>query len=108
MAKGAGLRVVKTAVQAPLMNSACERFLGSVRRECIDHVIILGERHLLHVLREYALRYFNEARPHQGLGQSPMAASPPHAGRCASGSAPAMIFPIKDLRAHAFIDAPLR
>jgi putative transposase len=69
VAKGAGLRVVKTAVQAPLMNSVCERFLGSVRRECIDHVIILGERHLLHVLREYAIGYFNEARPHQGLVQ---------------------------------------
>ena len=40
-----------------------------MRRECIDHVIILGERHLLHLLREYALGYFNEARPQQGLGQ---------------------------------------
>ena len=77
VAKGAGLRVVKTAVQAPLMNSVCERFLGSVRRECIDHAIILGERHLLHVLREYALGYFNAARPHQGLGQRiPVAGDP--------------------------------
>lgn len=69
VAKGAGLRIVKTAVEAPLMNSVCERFLGSVRRESLDHVIILGEHHLLHVLREYALGYFNDARPHQGLGQ---------------------------------------
>ena len=69
MAKGAGIRVLKTAVQAPLMNAVCERFLGSVRRECLDHLLILGERHLLHVLREYAFQYFNEARPHQGLGQ---------------------------------------
>src|SRR5260370_37250577 len=69
VAKGAGIRVLKTAVQAPLMNATCERFLGSVRRECLDHVIILGERHLLQVLRTYALGYFNEARPHQGLGQ---------------------------------------
>jgi len=68
VARGAGLRVVKTAVEAPLMNSVCERFLGSVRRECLDHVIILGERHLVHVLREYA-GYFNDARPHQGLRQ---------------------------------------
>jgi hypothetical protein len=49
------------------MNAACERFLGSVRRECLDHLIVLNARHLLHVLREYAyvlceyaLRYFNE------------------------------------------------
>ena len=69
VAKGAGIRVRRTAMQAPLMNATCERFLGSVRRECLDHVIILGERHLLHVLREYAVSYFNEARPHQGLGQ---------------------------------------
>ena len=45
-AKGAGIRVLRTAVQAPLMNSVCERFLGSVRRDCLDHVIALGERHL--------------------------------------------------------------
>jgi integrase-like protein len=51
------------------MNSVCERFLGSVRRECLDHVMILGEAHLQHVLAEYAPSYFNTARPHQGIGQ---------------------------------------
>jgi putative transposase len=51
------------------MNSVCERFLGSVRRECLDHIMILGEPHLLHVLADYALSYFNTARPHQGIGQ---------------------------------------
>ena len=50
-------------------NATCERFLGGIRRECVDHVIVLGERHLLHVLREYAVGYFNDARPHQGLAQ---------------------------------------
>ncbi len=50
VAKGAGVRVLKTAVRAPLMNATCERFLGSVRRECLDHMIILSERHLLRVL----------------------------------------------------------
>jgi putative transposase len=68
-AKGAGIRVLRTAVQAPLMNSVCERFLGSVRRECLDHLIILSEQHLQHILVEYALSYFNTARPHQGIGQ---------------------------------------
>jgi len=51
------------------MNATCERFLGSVRLECLDHMIILSERHLLRVLQEYALGYFNIARPHQGIGQ---------------------------------------
>jgi putative transposase len=49
-------------------NAICERFLGSVRRECLDHVVILSEQHLLAVLREYVV-YFNECRPHQALRQ---------------------------------------
>ncbi len=68
--KGAGGRVVRTAVRASLMNAYCERFRGSVRRECLDQIIVLGERHLSSVLREYAFDYFNMARPHQGIGQS--------------------------------------
>ena len=60
--------MIKTAVRAPDMNATCERFLGSVRRECLDHVIILGGRHLNAVLTEY-VQYFNYARPHQGLQQ---------------------------------------
>ena len=68
-AKGAGTRIIRTAVKAPLTNSICERFVGSVRREALDHVIVLGERHLKFVLEEYSFRYFNTARPHQGLGQ---------------------------------------
>jgi hypothetical protein len=51
------------------MNSVCERLLGSVRREALDHVIILGERHMKRVLGEYSSRYLNMARPHQGLSQ---------------------------------------
>jgi putative transposase len=69
VAAGTGARVVRTAVEAPLMNAVCERFLGSVRRECLDHIVILSEAHLRHVLAEYSLRYFNMARPHQGIGQ---------------------------------------
>ena len=69
VAKGAGIRVIRTAVRAPRMNSVCERFLGSVRREALDHILILGERHMQRVLGEYAFRYHNYSRPHQGLAQ---------------------------------------
>ena len=50
------------------MNSICERFLGSLRRECLDHVLSLGEDHMRLVIGEYC-RYFNKVRPHQSLGQ---------------------------------------
>ena len=68
VAKGSGITILKTAFKAPLMNSICERFLGSVRRECLDHILILGEDHLRGVLREY-VRYVVDSRPHQGLEQ---------------------------------------
>jgi transposase InsO family protein len=67
-AAGVGVRVLRTPVRAPTANAICERFLGSVRRECLDHFLILGERHLDRVLAQY-VRYFNADRPHQGLAQ---------------------------------------
>jgi putative transposase len=63
-----GITELRTAYRAPRQNATCERFLGSVRRECLDHVLVLGEAHLRRVLREY-VAYFNTARPHQGLQQ---------------------------------------
>ncbi len=68
VAAAAGTKILRTPIQAPKANAICERFLGSVRRECLDHIVILSERHLLHVLREYS-DYINESRPHQGIGQ---------------------------------------
>jgi putative transposase len=62
------ITVLRTAYRAPRQNAVCERFLGSVRRECLDHLLILGEGHLRRVLREY-VQYFNHDRPHQGLAQ---------------------------------------
>ena len=52
VAKGAGARVIRTAVRAPLINSICERFVGSVRRECLDHILTLGEGHMRSVQTE--------------------------------------------------------
>jgi putative transposase len=82
LAAASGIQVIRTPICAPRANAVCERFLGSVRRECADHPLIVGERHLRRALAEY-VAYFNRARPHQGLGQqTPMpaeaAAPPPH------------------------------
>ena len=67
VATGVGIRVIRTPVQAPRANAICERFLGSVRRECLDHVLTVGERHLERVLAQYIV-YFNSNRTHQGIG----------------------------------------
>ena len=69
VAEASGIAELRTAYRAPRQNAACERFVGSVRRECLDHVLVLGEAHLRRVLREY-VAYFNTARPHQGIGQA--------------------------------------
>jgi putative transposase len=65
---GTSIEVLKTPYRAPKANAICERFLGSVRRECLDHLLVVGERHLDRVVREY-VAYFNRARPHQGIDQ---------------------------------------
>ena len=90
VAEANGILVQRTAYQAPRMNATCERFLGSLRRECLDHVLILGERHLRRVLREY-VHYFNHLRPHQGLGQQlPSPARPVLATRGTVQAAPVL------------------
>jgi putative transposase len=65
---GADIEILKTPVEAPRANAFCERFLGSLRRECLDYMLILSERHLRHIVSEY-VTYFNQARPHQGINQ---------------------------------------
>lgn len=76
-AKNTGIDVIHTPVEAPRANAICERFIGSVRRECLDHILILNERHLRHKVKAY-IHYFNTARPHQGItGQIPIPSSSP-------------------------------
>ena len=67
-AHGIGAEVIRTAVRAPNMNAVAERFVGSARRELLDHVLLLDDQHLASLLRQYQ-GYFNERRPHQALGQ---------------------------------------
>jgi putative transposase len=62
------------------MNAVCERFLGSLRRECLDHVLVLNSAHFYRVVTEY-VRDYNAARPHQGIHQlTPIPAERPDEG----------------------------
>ncbi|GAC1552510.1 MAG: hypothetical protein NVS2B7_28500 [Herpetosiphon sp.] len=62
------VKIIRTPVRAPNANAYAERWIRSIREECLDKVIILNERHLHRVLTTY-VDYFNHARPHQGLDQ---------------------------------------
>ena len=77
------IRQVITAPSAPWQNPFVERVIGSIRRECLDHFIILSEAHLRRLLRAYVV-YYNTTRPHQSLDNNspqPRAIEPPPGGR---------------------------
>lgn len=68
VATTSGIKVLRTPYRTPRANGVCERFLGSVRRECLDHFLIFHEKQLSRLLKAY-VEYFNHARPHQGIHQ---------------------------------------
>jgi putative transposase len=77
-----GVAVVRTPYRAPTANAYAERWVGSVRAECLDHLLVVNEAHLRHILAGYVAHY-NRARPHRGLDQqTPI----PHAPTAGSGS----------------------
>jgi putative transposase len=78
-----GVQIIKTPVQAPRANAIAERWIGSARRECLDQMLIAGQRHLRLVLGEYADHY-NTHRPHRTLSQYPPTGrtDPPAKGAC--------------------------
>src|SRR5512133_4010359 len=75
---GADIRIIRTPVRAPRANAIAERFIGTLRRECLDHILIVGPRHLAAVLRDY-VQHYDAHRPHRSLHQHPPAGdtSPP-------------------------------
>jgi transposase InsO family protein len=78
-----GIREVITSWKAPWQNPYVERVIGSIRRECLDHVIVISEAHLLRILKSY-VRYYNKSRPHlslQGNAPVPRKHEPPSRGR---------------------------
>jgi transposase InsO family protein len=79
---GADIRIIRTPVRAPRANAIAERFIGTLRRECLDHLLITGPRHLEVVLREY-VQHFNTHRPHRSLDQQPPAGGTPSASGAA-------------------------
>ena len=88
LAPHCGLRSIANAPGSPWQNGFAERLIGSIRRECVDHVVVLGEVHLRRILTKYAA-YYNELRTHLSLGKdAPVYRAIQHAGRIASVPVP--------------------
>ena len=62
--------MTRTALQSPWQNGTAERFVGTVRRELLDHVVVMNEDHLRRLLREY-VKYYNTERVHTSIGDAP-------------------------------------
>jgi putative transposase len=73
---GADIRTIRTPIRAPRANAIAERFIRTLRRECLDHLLITGPRHLDVVLSEYT-QHYNAHRPHRSLHQRPPEGGPP-------------------------------
>jgi transposase InsO family protein len=63
-----GIRDQPTSPRSPWQNAYAERLIGSIRRECVDHIVVFGEQHLRHALLSY-MNYYNEVRTHLSLGK---------------------------------------
>jgi putative transposase len=77
------IREVVIAPRSPWQNAYAERVIGSIRRECLDHLVVIGERHLKGILLEY-VHYYNTTRTHLSLGKDapePRSVQPPSQGR---------------------------
>ncbi len=78
-----GIRILRTPVRAPRANAVAERWVGTVRRELLDRMLILGRRHLETVLTGY-MAHYNQHRPHRALGQAPPVGAVPEPDPAAS------------------------
>ena len=76
-----GIRDRPTSPRSPWQNGYAERLIGSIRRECLDYVVVFGERHLRHVLQSY-MNYYNKTRTHLSLDKdAPLSRTVERAGR---------------------------
>jgi putative transposase len=98
VARSTGIQVLRTPVRAPKANAICERFIGSLKRECLDLMIILRSYQLHRIVRAY-VDYYNDSRPHQGIGQRVPARFP---RTYPSSSGPIMATPVLGGLHHAY------
>jgi putative transposase len=80
-----GVRIIKTPIRAPRANAFAERWVRTVRTECLDWMLVLGRRHLERILQTY-IAHYNDARPHRGLDLKTPAARPEPTPRYLGGS----------------------
>ena len=73
--KDRGVKVIKTPARSPICNCYAERVVLSIKRECLNHFVVLGKKHLEYLLSNYET-YYNELRPHQGIGNVPINGPP--------------------------------
>ena len=98
---GTGIEQVKTAYRSPWQNPFLERYIGTLRRELLDHVLILGEGHLKRLLKEFIEEYYHIARPHQGLdGNPPFPAAKPEP---VIGASRLVSFPVVGALPHRYV-----
>ena len=67
-----GVELIRTPVRSPNMNPFAERWVLSIKSECLDHFVVFGEDHLRHIINEYVKHYYNLTRPHQGRDNRPI------------------------------------
>jgi putative transposase len=76
--KSAGVQRVRSPIQSPIANCYAESWIGTLKRECLNHLFCFSLRHLDHIVQTY-VRYYNTLRPHQSLGNVPLGGGvPPH------------------------------
>jgi len=90
-----GIHVIKAPVRAPRARAHAERWIGSLRRECLDRLLIVSRRHLERVVRVYA-QHYNGHRPHRALAQRPpLATQPPGVGERVPSGEPIALHRLK-------------
>jgi len=96
-----GIRGIPTPFEAPNANAFCERLVGTLRRECLDHLLFFSERHLLKVLREYR-DFYNRERYHQGLKRIPSPADDIEQSRKLKGEGQLVSKPVLNGLHHSY------
>ena len=96
-----GIRGIPIPFFAPNANAYCERLVGTLRRECLDHMLFLNERHLIRVLREYR-DFYNHERYHQGIRRIPVPAEDIEQSRNLEGKGKLVSKPVLNGLHHSY------